>query len=94
MALSQETIAGAVARALAAARAPAQPGDADRGPNRGAAKYARLSQDFRAGAWQHIREDGGLPQASNKAWGLVAATVKAISARHGGVIRTHRSIWA
>ena len=33
-----------------------------------------------------------MPQASNKAWGMVAETVKAISTEHGGVIHTHRSI--
>ena len=84
-----ETIAAAVARGLAAARDPRQPDDADRGPE----KYARLGSDFRAGAWQHLLEDGDLPQASNKAWGLVAETVKAISAQHGGNIHQHRSIW-
>ena len=82
-------IAAAVARGLAAARDPAQPDDAGRTPE----KYARLSRDFRAGAWQHLRDDGDLPQASNKAWGMVAETVKAVSAQHGGVIHTHRSIW-
>ena len=38
-----------------------------------------------------------MPQASNKAWGLVglvAETVKAISAHHGGIIHTHRAIWS
>ena len=35
-----------------------------------------------------------MPQASNKAWGMVAETVKAISAQHGGIIHQHRSIWA
>ena len=34
-----------------------------------------------------------MPQASNKAWGLVAETVKDISLHHGRVIRTHRGIW-
>ena len=38
-------------------------------------------------------DDGDLPQASNKAWGLVAETIKAISAHHGGIIHTHRVIW-
>ena len=38
-------------------------------------------------------KDGDLPQASNKAWGMVAETVKAVSARHGGIIHQHRSIW-
>ena len=84
-----ETIAAAVARGLAAARDPRQPDDADRGPE----KYARLGSDFRAGAWQHLLEDGDLPQASNKAWGIVAETIKAVSAQHGGNIHQHRSIW-
>ena len=86
---TDEAIAAAVARGLAAARDPSQPDDADRGPG----KYARLGSDFRAGAWQHLLEDGDLPQASNKAWDLVAETVKAISAQHGGNIHQHRSIW-
>ena len=86
---TDEAIAAAVARGLAAARDPSQPDDADRGPE----KYARLGSDFCAGAWQHLLEDGDLPQASNKAWGLVAETVKAISAQHGGNIHQHRSIW-
>ena len=60
-----EAIAAAVARGLAAARDPAQPDDSGRSPE----KYVQLSQDFRAGAWKHLREDGDLPQASNKAWG-------------------------
>ena len=56
-------------------------------------KYARLSDDYRAGAWKHLREDGDLPQASNKAWGMVAETIKAICAQHGGIVHHHRSIW-
>ena len=82
-------VAAAIARALALSKDPAQPGDAGRSP----AKYAQLSNDFRVGAWQHLNEDGDLPQASGKAWGMVAETVKAISARHGGIIHAHRSIW-
>ena len=31
-------------------------------------------------------------QASNKAWGLVSETVKAISAHHGGFIHSHHAI--
>ena len=50
-----------------------------------------MAQDFRAGAWEHL-DKGDLPQASNKAWGLVAETVKTISAHHGGFIHTHRAI--
>ena len=75
--------------ALAAARDRAQPADVDRTP----AKYAGLSHAFRASAWKHLRDDGDLPQASNKAWGMVAETVKAVSAQHGGIIHQHRSIW-
>ena len=81
-------IAAAVARALAAARDRPQP-RLDR--NRTAQKYAGMAQDFRAKAWEHL-EQGDLPQASNKAWGLVAETVKAISAHHGGIIHSHRAI--
>ena len=51
-----------------------------------------MAQDFRASAWEHL-DKGDLPQASNKAWGLVAETVKAISAHHGRIIHTHRAIW-
>ena len=81
-------IAAAVARALAAARDRPQPIlDA----NRSAQKYAAMAQDFRAKAWEHLDQDD-LAQASNKAWGLVAETVKTISAHHGGFIHTHRAI--
>ena len=82
-------IAAAVARALAAARDRPQP-RLDR--YRTAQKYAGMAQNFRAGAWEHL-DKGDLPQASNKAWGLVAETVKAISAHHGRIIHTHRAIW-
>ena len=81
-------IAAAVARALAAARDRPQP-RLDR--YRTAQKYAGMAQNFRAGAWEHL-DKGDLPQASNKAWGLVAETVKAISAHHGRIIHSHRSI--
>ena len=78
----------AVARALAAARDRPQPRlDA----RRTAQKYAGMAQDFRASAWEHL-DKGDLAQASNKAWGLVAETVKAISAHHGGFIHSHRAI--
>ena len=53
-----------------------------------AQKYAGMAQDFRASAWEHL-EQGDLPQASDKAWGLVAETVKAVIARYSGVIYTH-----
>ena len=82
-------IAAAVARALVAARDRPQP-RLDR--RRTATKYAGMAQDFRAGAWEHL-DKGDLAQASNKAWGLVAETVKAISAHHGRIIHTHRAIW-
>ena len=82
-----DDIAAAVSRALR--RDPPQPDDAGRTPE----QYARLSRDFRAGAWQHLREDGDLPQASGKAWAMVAQTVKAVSAHHGGIIHAHGSIW-
>ena len=81
-------IAAAVARTLAAARDRPQPA---LHAGRNAQKYADMAQDFRASAWKHL-DEGDLPQASNKACGLVAATVKAISARHGGIIHTHRAI--
>ena len=90
MTFSNADIAAAVARGLAAARNPAQPDDVGRTPE----KYVQLSRDFRASAWKHLREDSDLPQASNKAWGMVAETIKAVSAQHGGIIHAHRSIWA
>ena len=81
-------VAAAVARALAAAHDRPRPAkDAGRTPE----KYARLAQDFRASAWRHLNE-GDLPQASNKGWALVAETVKAVSAQHGGFIHAHRTI--
>ena len=83
-------IAAAIARALAAANDRPNPvEDAGRTPQ----KYAGLAQDFRRSAWKHLQDDGDLPQASNKAWGLVAETIKAISAQHGGIIHTHRALW-
>ena len=82
-------LAAAVARALAAVNdRPSPVLDA----YRTAQKYAGMAQDFRAGAWEHL-DKGDLAQASNKAWGLVAETVKAISAHHGGIIHTHRAVW-
>ena len=89
MTYANADVAAAVARGLAAANDRARPADA----GKSAAAYAGLSAHFRSGAWKHLNEDGDLPQASNKAWGMVAETVKAISAEHGGVIHTHRSIW-
>ena len=81
-------IDAAVARGLDAARDRPQPGPDG---NRTAQKYAGMAQEFRASAWEHL-DQGDLAQASNKAWGLVAETVKAISAHHGGFIHTHRGI--
>ena len=82
-------IVAAVARGLATARDRPQPAeDASCSPQ----KYAGMAQNFRRGAWKHLDEND-LAQASNKAWGLVAETIKAISAQHGGYIHTHRSIW-
>ena len=82
-------IDAAVARALAAARDRPDP-EFDAGCS--AQKYAGMAQDFRASAWEHL-DKGDLPQASNKAWGLVAETVKAISAHHGRIIHNHRALW-
>ena len=82
-------IDAAIARALAAARDRPDP-EFDAGCS--AQKYAGMAQDFRASAWEHL-DKGDLPQASNKAWGLVAETVKAISAHHGRIIHSHRGIW-
>ena len=83
-------IDAAVARGLDAARDRPQPHLDSR---RTAQKCAGMAQDFRASAWEHL-DKGDLAQASNKAWGLVAETVKAISAHYGGIIHTHRAIWS
>ena len=81
-------VAAAVARGLAVANDRPRPAaDAARTPQ----KYAALTRAFRDSAWEHLEKDD-LPQASNKAWGLVAETVKDISAQHGGIIHTHRAI--
>ena len=87
MTYDANAVAGTVASGLAAANDRPRPGDA----HKSAANYAALSDHFRAGAWRHLRVDADLPQASNKAWGMVAETVKAICAEHGRVIHTHRS---
>ena len=82
-------LAAAVTRGLAAVRDRPDPEfDADCS----AQKYAGMAQDFRASAWEHL-DKGDLAQASNKAWGLVAETVKAISAHYGGIIHSHRAVW-
>ena len=81
-------VAAAVARGLAAANDRPDPvADAIRTPQ----KYAALVRNFRNSAWKHLDEND-LPQASNKAWGLVAETVKDISAQHGYIIHSHRTI--
>ena len=85
-----DDIAAAIASALAAVRDRPDP---DLDAYRSAQKYAGMAQDFRASAWKHL-DEGDLPQASNKAWGLVAETVKAISAHYGSVIHSHRAIVA
>ena len=86
----EQDAAAAVARALVAVRDRPDP---DLDGYRSAQKYAGMAQDFRAGAWEHL-DKGDLPQASNKAWGLVAETIKAISAHHGSIIHSHRAIVA
>ncbi len=78
----------AVADALSSANDRPRPAE---DAARTAPKYAAMAQEFRRSAWRHL-EDGDLPQASNKTWGMVAETVKAISAYHGSIIHTHRSI--
>ena len=85
-------IAAAIARALAAANVTGPTRTFD-GYGCSSQKYASMAQDFRASAWKHL-DEGDLPQASNKAWGLVAETVKAVSAQHGGIIHTHRALLA
>ena len=83
-------IAAAIARGLRNAGDTPQPYvDYIRSP----LKYAAIAQDFRSSAWRHL-DAGDLPQASNKAWELVAETIKAVSAQHGGVIHKYQSIIA
>ena len=60
MTYTNDTIADAIARGLAAADDPARPDDIAKS----ALMYARMSDDFRQGAWRHLRDDGDLPQAS------------------------------
>ena len=83
-------IAAAIARGLRNAGDTPQPYvDYIRSP----LKYAAIAQDFRSSAWRHL-DAGDLPQASNKAWELVAETIKAVSAQHGGGIHKYQSIMA
>ena len=86
-------VVAAVARGLAAANDRPRPAaDATRTP----LKYADMARGFRDSAWEHLdtsdRPQASNNQASNKAWGLVAETVKDISARHGCFIHTHYAI--
>ena len=81
-------MAAAVTLGLAKANDRPHPAlDANRTPQ----KYAALARNFRNSVWQRLN-DGDLPQASDKAWGLVAETVKDISAQHGRIIHTHLAI--
>ena len=83
-------VRAAVGRAMVAANDRPRPApDALRTPQ----KYSALAQDFRDSAWQHL-DAGDLPQASNKAWGLVAETIKDIAAQHGAIIHNHHTITA
>ena len=84
-----DAVAAAVARGLDSARDFPDPVN---DPFCSAANYVQLGRDFRGSAWRHL-EEKDLPQASNKAWGLVAETVQAISLHHGRVIHSHRGIW-
>ena len=86
----EQDAAAAIASTLVAVRDRPDP---DLDGDRSAQKYAGMAQDFRAKAWEHLAQ-GDLPQASNKAWGLVAETVKAISAHYGSIIHSHRAIVA
>ena len=87
-AFDDRIVAAAVARGLDSVRDLPQVDDGDCA----AENYALLGRNFQTSAWQHL-DEGDLPQASNKAWGLVAETVKAISLHHGRVIHTHRGLW-
>ena len=85
---SEQDTAAAIARTLVDVRDRPDP---DMDGDRSAQKYAGMARDFRVSAWEHLAQ-GDLPQASNKAWGLVAETVKAISAHYGSIIHSHRAI--
>ena len=80
-------IAQAIAQALDAVGDLPQADDALCSPQ----NYIQLGVNFQHSAWQHLNE-ADLPQASNKAWGLVAETLQAISLHHGRVIHTHRGL--
>ena len=81
-------VAAAVARGLDAVRDWPQPAN---DWDCAADKYARMGRNFQTSAWKHL-EDDDLAQASNKAWALVAETVKAICRHHGRVIHSHRGL--
>ena len=83
-----DDIADAVARALDAVRDFPQPANDALCSDEA---YARLGAAFQDSAWKHLDEKD-LPQASNKAWALVAETVKAIGRHHGRVIHSHRGL--
>ena len=83
-----DDIADAVARGLDAVRDFPQPANDALCSDEA---YARLGAAFQDGAWKHLDEKD-LPQASNKAWALVAETVKAIALHHGRVIHSHRGL--
>ena len=87
---SEQDTAAAIARTLVDVRDRPDP---DLDAYRSAQKYAGMARDFRVSAWEHLAQ-GDLPQASNKGWGLVAETVKAISAHYGSIIHSHRAIIA
>ena len=89
-AYSHADIAAAIARGLRNANDTPQPYvDYIRSP----LKYAAIAQDFGSRAWRHL-DAGDLPQASQKAWELVAETIKAVSSHHGGGIHKYQSISA
>ena len=88
VAFDDGVVAAAVARGLDAVRDLPHPAN---DALCAADKYARMGRDFASSAWKHL-DDDDLAQASNKAWALVAETVKAISLHHGRVIHTHRGI--
>lgn len=89
MTYDRNAVSAAVAKGLEAVRDRAQPEDVGKEPE----NYVRWAAAFRRSARRHLAEDDidSLPQASNKAWGLVAETMKAVSAHHGGAIHAHRS---
>ncbi len=53
--------------------------------------YVRLNGKYLADAEELVRK-GDLPQASEKLWGAFAEMVKAVTARRGTPLGTHRSV--